>query len=363
MPRPHQHRPVRSVPALATAAGLALGALALAAGSTSVSAASGTVVVHADESIQAALDAAAPHTRIVVAGGVHAEQLTISSDGITLVGAHARLVPPAVPVTNTCSGLAGDVAAGVPTQAGICVTGSDVTLAPFRQEHRKLVSVGDRVSGVTIAGFQVEGFSGANVAFVGAADATLVRTTLIDGVKYGALTVGSTGTRFTHNVVGTNTLHEIGMCVDDVTPATVANNDVSGYGVGLCVQTQAADIRRNTVHDNCVGIYVDPGIGADIRDNRISSNNAPCENFNGGVWLAGTNGTVVTGNRIIGHTPAGFGAGLIVMDDPAHLATNNTIRDNRFRDNTLDLLVDTNGTGNTITDNACTTSDPAGLCD
>src|SRR4051794_40321660 len=74
------------------------------------------------------------------------------------------------------------------------------------------------------------------------------------------------------------------------------------HGVGLCVQTQRADVRNNTVHDNCVGIFVDPGIGADVRNNRISSNDAPCPDSNAGVWLQGTNGTTVTGNRIIEHT-------------------------------------------------------------
>jgi len=68
------------------------------------------------------------------------------------------------------------------------------------------------------------------------------------------------------------------------------------------------------VHDNCVGVYVDPGIGATVRDNRIVGNNAPCPHFVSGigVWLDAANGTTVTGNLVSGHTPAGFGAAVIV---------------------------------------------------
>ena len=57
-----------------------------------------------------AIDAAPPNTTIVVAGGVHAEQLTISTDGITLVGDETQLIPPLTAEPNGCSGLVGTVA-------------------------------------------------------------------------------------------------------------------------------------------------------------------------------------------------------------------------------------------------------------
>jgi nitrous oxidase accessory protein NosD len=361
---PTHHRRRFRAP-LVTTAGLALAAATFASGAPSAEAATHrTVVVGVGQSIQAAIDAADANTTIIVRGGVHAEQLTIAKDGITLVGERTRLVPPADVVTNPCSGLAGPEGetgpTGPPSQAGICVTGSDVELAPFEQEHRELLSVGHRVRDVTITGFQVEGFSGPNVALVGAAGARLAANTLVDGAKYGIVTVGSTGTRVTGNVIRTTTVKNIGLCADDVAPAVVDHNNVSGYGVGLCVQTQGADFRRNSVHDNCIGVYVDPGIGATVRDNRIAANNVPCtyNPYGIGVWLDATNGTKVTGNLITGHRPAGYGAGLVI----ANQATNNTVRDNRFRHNTLDVLVDSAGSGNIISDNQCTTSSPAGVC-
>jgi nitrous oxidase accessory protein NosD len=360
MSRPHHSRSFRAP--LVTTAGLALAATTFATGPPSAEALTHrTVVVGVGQSIQDAIDAADANTTIVVRGGVHAEQLTISTNGITLIGERTRLVPPADVVTNTCSGLAGPEGDdGPPSQAGICVTGTGVELLDFNGDHRKVRSVEHYVTNVTVAGFRVEGFGGPNVAIVGADRARLAGNTLVDGAKFGIVTVGSTRTRVSGNVVRTTTVHNIGVCTDDVTPTVVDHNDVSGYGVGLCIETQGADVRDNTVHDNCVGVYVDPGIGASIRDNRVVSNNAPCPQFTSGigVWLDATNGTTVTGNLITGHTPAGWGAGLVI----ANQATNNTVRDNRFRRNTLDVLVDSAGSGNIITDNRCTTSTPAGLC-
>ena len=86
---------------------------------------------------------------------------------------------------------------------------------------------------------------------------------------------------------------------------------MSGYIVGLCVQTQGADFRDNFVHDNCIGVYVDPGIGAIVRNNHIVVQQRAVRGVlllitGVGVYLQGTHGTVVRGNRIEGHTPAGY---------------------------------------------------------
>src|SRR4051794_40190766 len=137
MPRSqhNHHRSARAAFTMAVAAVPVLaGGLAVGAGSSPAAAAASIVIVRPSQSIQDALDRAAPRTTIIVTGGVHAEQLTISTDGITLIGVGTRLVPPPVAVDNTCTGLAGDAAPGVPSQAGICVTGADVNLAPFDME-------------------------------------------------------------------------------------------------------------------------------------------------------------------------------------------------------------------------------------
>ena len=64
--------------------------------------AAGAVVVHPGQSIQAAVDAAAPGTTIIVQRGTYAENVEITTDGIKLLGNGATLVPPANPAPNFC---------------------------------------------------------------------------------------------------------------------------------------------------------------------------------------------------------------------------------------------------------------------
>ncbi len=330
----------------------------------------GTTFVRQGQSIQAAIDAARPGDRIVVGRGTYAEQLTVSKDGIELVGLGASLTPPTSPVVNLCSGLAGP-----DTEAGICVTGADVVLAPYLVEHRKVVSVGRRVQNVSIAGFNVRGFSGENVAVVGAQDARVIANRLTDGAQYGFLTAGSTNTRAFANIVGTSTTFPfIGICADDVAGAVVSNNHISGYNISLCVQTPGEAVLNNDVSASCFGVFVDPGIdGAKIRDNHINGTNPRCLDENArffvvGIVLSGAVNTEVRRNRVEGQTagglPNGSAAGLAVVDDDTTGAapSGNVVTQNTLSNNDLDLFVRNTGTGNVIKHNKCTSSDPAGLC-
>ncbi len=110
----------------------------------------GHIQVKAGESIQAAVDGAQPGAWIFVEAGTYAEQLTVQTDGIHLIGKGAILVPPSTPTENTCSGLAGP-----DTEAGICVTGQGIQLADFVVEHRKVLAVGTPVKDVLVTGFDV----------------------------------------------------------------------------------------------------------------------------------------------------------------------------------------------------------------
>jgi len=337
----------------------------------------GDTIVRPGQSIQGAIDAADPGDRIVVRAGTYREQLTIDKDGISLVGFGAILVPPLPskdPVVNTCSRLADD-GTGDSTEAGICVTGSDVTLAPFLFEHRKIVSVGRRVKDVSITGFQVRGFSGENIAVVGAQNARIVGNTLVDGVRYGFLTVGSMNTRVAGNSVTSTTVRYIAVCMDDVSGVKVSNNQISGYIFGFCVQTPGADVRNNVVSDSCIGVFVDPFIdGAKVRDNRISAANSLCASVSDfgaiGIIVDGAVNTVVRHNRIEGQTLGDlsnkFGVGIAVVDDqttaPVAVSSGNVVTRNSLRNNDVDLFVATAGTDNVVKRNNCTSSSPDGLC-
>jgi nitrous oxidase accessory protein NosD len=326
-----------------------------------------TIHVKRGQRIQAAIDRAHRGDRIVVEAGTYAEQLTIKTDGITLVGRGAILVPPTAPKQNKCSGLAGN-----DTEAGICVIGSKVELEAFVFDHRIVKSVGRRVEDVSITGFQVSGFSGENIAVVGAKDARVTGNKLINGERYGFLTAGSKNTRVAGNtIVSKKTLRYIGICMDDKSDVQVSNNHITGYFIGLCVQTPGADVRNNDVSDGCVGVFVDPGIhGAKVRYNHISKSNANCSGFGGfGIYINGAINTEVRYNRIEGQTDGGIddtisiAAGIKIDDSTLPIvstSSGNVVTKNILRNNDVDLFLNTTGTGNVIKRNKCST--PHDLC-
>jgi len=324
----------------------------------------GDVHVSAGQSIQAAINAAQQGDKIIVGAGSYAEQLTINKDSISLVGHGAILVPPAVPGQNLCSGLAGN-----DTEAGICIEGADVVLAPYVAEHRKVTSVGHPVVGVSVAGFQVNGFSGENIAAVGAQDVHITDNWLYDGGQPGFLADGSKGTRFVNNaVVSSGQIRFIAICTDDEADVQVLNNRISGYGVGLCIQTPESILQYNDISSCCVGAFIDPRVdGAKLRHNYIGATNPSCVTdwpFSSGVFVDGAINSQVQFNVIEGQSAGGTASGIGLVDeatvDPIAVASGNVITLNTLRNNDLDLYVNTTGTGNVVAENICST--PAELC-
>jgi nitrous oxidase accessory protein NosD len=334
-----------------------------------------TVVVNPGESIQTAIDAAEPNTTIIVAGGVHAEQLTISKDGLTLIGQDAQLVPPPVAEPNLCSGVAGPAPgqAGPPTEAGICVIGHDVTFLPFT-DHTPVDQVGRPVRSVRITGFDITGFTGPYVAVLGGQGVHVDDNDLAGPVSFGVLSDGSRHTRVTGNRItglAPPELGYIGVCVNDVASPVVDGNDIAGQVIGVCVATTGADVTGNSLHGNCTGAYVDPGVGATIARNHIFDNNE-CDlteaEFGRGITMAGAVGTVVRHNIIEGHHAADGAPAVRLTDDvggwhtgTGTVATRNVVTHNTIVDNTLDLMSTATG-HNRIRHNDCTSSVPANLC-
>ena len=319
--------------------------------------------VKSGQSIQAAIDAAKPGDKIIVGAGNYAEQLSIQKDGIVLVGKGAVLVPPAKPVQNECSGLAGP-----DTEAGICVSGSGIVLAPFKQEHRKVLSVAQPVKHVSVSGFQVRGFSGGNIVLVGAADSQITSNWLYDGIQYGALTAGCTNGLVADNaVISTTEILAIGICTDNFAGSQVHNNHVSGYFVGLCIQTSGSDIRNNDVSDCCVDAFIDPGVkDVTVQQNRFSAYSPKCNVTlgGGGIIIDGAIDSDVRYNLIEGQLAGGNAAGVIVLDDfttdPVSVAQGNVVDYNTLKDNDFDIFNNSTGSGNVFVNNACST--PAELC-
>ncbi|KAJ9613635.1 hypothetical protein H2204_014790 [Knufia peltigerae] len=323
--------------------------------------------VASGQSIQAAIDSAHPGQAIIVEAGTYAEQVTITTSGIKLIGKGASIVPPGSPVQNTCSGLAGPG-----TEAGICIQGQDIVLADYVQEHRKVLSVGQAVRGVLVTGFEISGFSGLDIAVVGGQDCRVANNILYDGAQYGCLTVGSENTVVdTNTVAATADMLFIGICMDDMSNVRTTNNDISNYAIGLCVQTNGAFVHGNSVTNSCIGAYVDPGVtGAQVIDNHISNANPICASIPDlgvlGVAMIGASNTLVKQNTIEGLTANGVNdataVGVIIIDDPGTgtPASGNLVVGNVLRNNDFDIFVNTTGTNNVIEDNQCST--PAELC-
>lgn len=319
--------------------------------------------IRAGEHIQAAINSAQAGDRIVVEAGTYCEQLTISTNGVTLEAHGAILFSPKSAVLNTCSGLAGN-----DTQAGICVTGSSIDLADYELEHRKVLAVGGYVKGVSVTGFEIHDFA-INIAVVGAKDTIAAKNTLYNGGQYGFLTVGSQNTiAFENKVTTTDMLLYIGMCMDDTSPAKYTGNYVSGYLIAFCLQTAGGIVKANTAESNCVGAFLDPGVGGIIfARNVVKSLDPRCpprspEFSTGGVTIFGAFNAKVVGNTITGMQGNDSAIGILVADAPGLLASGNLIKGNKLGRNDIDILLFTNATDNVVKYNQCAISSPADLC-
>jgi nitrous oxidase accessory protein NosD len=332
-------------------------------------------IVHAGESIQAAIDAASPGDTIIVAPGVYEENLSITKDGITILGNGATLQPPATPGASTvCDAIfAEEGEAPGPAANGICIAG-EVDPAAFE--------VTDAVSNTRIFGLHIDGFAGSGIFQVGGENARFVGNRLTDNEEYGAFALLSTGTQMIANrATGSE---EAGLYVGDSpqADAKLVANDVSGNLFGVFVRdAEHVTITGNRIHDNCVGVFFladapGPAGAASITGNLIKNNNQLCEipedegggTIGGiGIALSGAHDVSVRGNVISGNTaPAGVPAnehgGIgVLTGEGGTVATGNVVKGNVIKNNVPDIIWDNAGT-NTFAANVCTTSVPDGLC-
>jgi nitrous oxidase accessory protein NosD len=327
------------------------------------------IVVKYPQSIQAAINSARRGDTIIVEKGTYVEHLTITTSGITLIGKDAILKPPATFRTNICSGLNRN-AANEPTEAGICIQGSDIRLEDFSSEHKRFISAGKRISNVVVQGFTVQGFSGENIAVVAGENVHVSRNTLSDGPQYGFLTVGSRNTLAERNTVGASMGGLIAMCMDDVSGAKHIRNDISGYYIALCTQTNRGVVKENKVKNSCIGVFVDPNIvGAHIIGNTITDRGQDCPTFpdpgnaGAGIVLFGAKNTLVEGNTIENIHNNGQGAGIAVADSPTSSATGNVVKRNKLKNNDVDIVTtDTKAQDTVFTANKCQSSTPGDYC-
>jgi hypothetical protein len=344
-----------------------LAALALVATAGPASAHDGKAVVGPGDSIQAAVDAAAPGDTIVVAGSHH-ENVVIATDGIRLVGSGARLEPPATPQPNGCSD------PGQPAAIGICVVG---------QFDPDTGEVTNPVDDVTVRGFRTRGFPDAGILSFGARNATFAHNVARDDDEYGITAFTSTGTRMLFNRV--SGAEEAGFYIGDSpeADATLVGNVATDSRFGILFRNaEGGSIVRNLLTGNCVGVMALSGIeelpglagGLSVRHNLIRANNRPCQAGDEGpaisgvgVALAGVHDSRVSGNLItdnVPSVPSEFSGGVAVVTDFVGTPPQDNVIDrNVILGNHPDLFWDGSGSGNVFRHNLCQTSDPAGRCD
>ena len=294
-------------------------------------------VVGRGESIQDAVDAADPGDTILVFG-THRENVAIQTDGLTLRGVGAVIVPPAVPAVHACFD---------PTEVdeavhGICVIG---------EVDFDTGEISRYVEGVTITGFSVRGFTGSGLSAIGAS-----------------------GTTFTGNVVSNN--GDAGITALQSKGTRLLSNQASGSRFGIFILgALGGEIVGNSVHDNCVGVFAFLDAAQfRIATNAINRNTRLCPAaidewpaLSGvGVLLIGATSNTISANLILGNVPAGdtaFSGGVVVVavpDDPP--ASDNVVKHNIILRNDPDIVWDETGTGNVFANNLCQTSTPPDLC-
>jgi nitrous oxidase accessory protein NosD len=318
------------------------------------------------------VDAASPGSTIIVKRGTYAENVVIATDGITLKARGAKLVPPASSAPNACS-------FGDPATDGICVIGQLDTPPDAPPTVR------DPIEDVTVKGFEVTGFPGTGILFLGADDPVVKHNRTVDDGEYGIARFFSSGGLIAGNE--TSGSEEAGIYVGDSPDADVlivGNRTFDNHLFGIFLR-DAADGRvvANESSGNCVGaIVLNTGVNVagdwHFFGNLIHDNDrfCPADGEEGapplsgiGILLANASDNVLIGNKIVGNEPSGevpFTGGVVVVDarsPGAEPPSRNLVKGNVILDNQTDVFWDGSGTDNVIERNLCRTSVPDGLCE
>ncbi|MBL3664872.1 right-handed parallel beta-helix repeat-containing protein [Streptomyces sp. M2CJ-2] len=336
-----------------------MGALAPAASARSGS----EQVVRPDQSIQEAVDAAAPGATIVLTRGTYRGSVTLTKP-LTLRGAGEQtvIVPGKDEEAGSACAEAGD---------GICVTGTDE----------------QPVTGARIQSLTVEGFKRNGVTATRTDQLEVRRVTARDNGQWGIAQDRSTRASFRYNTASGN--GDAGLYTANVFEAdaesktldsrgtVISGNRLTGNRIGMTTRRlRNLTVEHNVVTGNCAGVFVVlPRTVGDltVRRNAVYENNEHCPasarlpHLQGvGIVLVGTEKVLVTQNAVhdnVGDSP--YSGGIVVFGSMDGVSNEqNTVRDNLVLDNgPADLVTrDEKGKDNKFVNNVCQTSEPAGAC-
>ncbi|MFF3563724.1 nitrous oxide reductase family maturation protein NosD [Streptomyces sp. NPDC002574] len=355
----------RAVVVTATAATLAAGAVGCGSGSSNVSDVHkvSAHTVHPGESIQAAVDQAAPGDVIDIEAGTYNGSVQISTPRLTLRGAGTATVimPSKTGKENACA-KAGE---------GLCITGTT---------KNKATDV--RLESLTVTGFKTNGIHATQ-----ADGLQVVKVTSRDNKQQGILLEKSVRGQFTGNTATNNGESGIFLANSmnteggalDTQGAIVKDNTLNGNRIGVTLRrVRNVSVEHNTIGANCGGIFVvgDEGVprgGAlTVSHNTVTKNNKYCAANarlpfiqGAGIVLTGVEKTVVTDNDVRGNTgKSPMSGGIVLFKSVVGKANSgNAVHDNIVRGNQPADLAnrDTTGTGNTFTNNQSETTEPREL--
>ena len=259
-------------------------------------------VVGPGESIQAAIDAARPGDTVRVAAGEFRENLTITTNGITLRGAgsgkHGTLLTPA----------------------------SDAQSSECTGWHRRERDLRHEANHVTVKDLTVAGFPSTGIYAYEAEDYTVARVRARDNQGYGIAGFELAGVRYLDSVATEN--HAPGIYIGDspdaqavVSGNTATSNGVGGEGFGFLFRDSSHGlVVGNHASGNCVGFhFLDHRFNPDeplsdwtAEGNTATHNNGACPNvptifpaFSGtGILLFGANDVRVSRNLVVGNRPS-----------------------------------------------------------
>jgi Periplasmic copper-binding protein (NosD) len=342
-------RVIRRVVTIGAVAGVILGA-------TTATASAHASVVRPGQSIQAAVDAAAPGSTVVVGRGTFHESVLITK-ALRLVGSGpGTVLEPGGPPSDCAPN-------------GICA---------FSPSGK-----------VSISNLTVRGFDGFGIfAFQATKGFSVTGVRAENDGEYGVAAFESHGISFVGNFA--SNAEEAGFYVGDTEDAAgliAANTSVdSAFGIFLR-DSRHGQVVGNRVSGNCVGILgldtnSTTSTGDDVSagdwrllGNKVLNNSKACPPneeappLSGlGVAIVGPDNYLVTGNLITGNTPSGpsaFQGGVAVVDSTpfgGSTPNGNVVKANVIKGNDPDIFWDGSGRGNVFAHNLCKTSVPSGLC-
>ncbi len=276
-----------------------------------------TTVVRAGQSIQAAVDAAAPGDRIVVQPGTYHETgatraVTITKSGIHLVGAARRGAPVVIEQ------------AGTQTE-GIWASPAD-TLDPADVELPPCGVAATRLTDIEVSGLTVQGFSGFGIYLACVDHFRIAGNTAQRNGTYSIFPVRSSKGRMTRNT-GSGTLTDACIYVGQDDDVLVDHNHATDCQIGLQIENSThVRMRDNVAMGNTAGMIVDILNGRQV--------NVVADNVVSGNLLADNNrpNSAPEGEETADLVP---GIGLVLDGPQRTTVTRNVIRDNGLAGLTL----------------------------